>query len=85
MLDRYIRTDTDPVRDPVVIINTDYFAEQTGNHGAQGLAVKRGQRLDGQAHSDNDRVHAFIEVVASERCEQAAADRVAHGIGSNDA
>jgi len=37
----------------VAIINTDYFGRD-GDHGAQGLAVRNGERLDGLAHNDDD-------------------------------
>lgn len=36
-------------RGAVAIINTDYFGDD-GDHGAQGLAVKNGVRLDGPQH-----------------------------------
>lgn len=37
----------------VAIINTDYFGSD-GDHGAQGLAVQNGVRLDGVEHNDTD-------------------------------
>lgn len=45
----------------VAIINTDYFGcspcgAPTGDHGAQGLAVRNGLRLDGPAHNDWDQL-----------------------------
>jgi hypothetical protein len=47
MLGRYISAGA------VAIINTDYFGPD-GDHGAEGLAVRNGQRLDGVAHGDYD-------------------------------
>lgn len=47
MLRRYVSAGA------VAIINTDYFG-QDGDHGAEGLTVRNGQRLDGAAHGDND-------------------------------
>lgn len=38
----------------VAVINTDYFAHTDKDHGAEGLAVKNGNRLDGAAHADTD-------------------------------
>ncbi len=37
----------------VAVINTDYFGAN-GDHGAEGLAVKNGNRLDGATHADTD-------------------------------
>lgn len=34
----------------VAVINTDYFGFPDGDHGAQGLAVRNGERLDGPKH-----------------------------------
>jgi len=42
-----------PGKEAVAIINTDYFALDW-DHGAQGLAVQDGNRLDGLAHGDDD-------------------------------
>jgi subtilisin family serine protease len=47
MLHRYV------TQGAVAIINTDYFGLD-GDHGAQGLAVRNGERLDGLAHNDDD-------------------------------
>lgn len=47
MLGRYVASGA------VAIINTDYFGGD-GDHGAEGLAVRNGVRLDGESHSDTD-------------------------------
>jgi hypothetical protein len=48
MLGRYVASGA------VAIINTDYGAYPPGDHGAEGLAVRIGQRLDGVGHGDTD-------------------------------
>ena len=55
MLERY-RNDERyrvPGKEAVAIINADYFGTD-GDHGAQGLAVRNGVRLDGETHNDRD-------------------------------
>ncbi len=46
MLDRYAGEGA------VAVINTDYFGSSDGDHGAEGLAVRNGQRLDGPNGND---------------------------------
>ncbi len=41
-------------RGGVAIIDADYSAMPAGDHGAEGLTVRNGVRLDGTAHGDND-------------------------------
>jgi hypothetical protein len=45
MLNRYRR------RGAVAAINTDYFGFPDASHGAEGLAVRAGERLDGPVHN----------------------------------
>ena len=60
MLSRYISLGA------VAIINTDYFGTD-GDHGAQGLAVRNGDRLDGFEHhvdkeSDHSTTHPSLAI-----------------------
>lgn len=47
----------------VAVINTDYFGPD-GDHGAQGLAVRNGVRLDGLGHGVHNQLAAILPALA---------------------
>ena len=47
----------------VAVINTDYFGPD-GDHGAQGLAVRNGVRLDGIAHGVHNQLATILPALA---------------------
>ncbi|MBI3760636.1 MAG: phosphodiester glycosidase family protein [Chloroflexi bacterium] len=78
MLRRYRR------RGAVVAINADYFGFVDQSHGAEGLTVRAGHRLDGPAHNGNSGVPFIRSYMAVARDSTITFGRLIPGYGRFD-
>ena len=78
MLKRYRR------RGAVAAINTDYFGFPDASHGAEGLAVQNGVRLDGPGHNPGSGIPFIRSYMAVSPENQVTFGRLIYGAGRFD-
>ncbi len=78
MLNRYRR------RGAVAAINTDYFGFPDRSHGAEGLAVQNGVRLDGPGHNGNSGIPFIRSYMAISPDNDVTFGKLIYGAGRFD-
>jgi hypothetical protein len=78
MLNRYRR------RGAVAAINTDYFGFPDASHGAEGLAVRNGVRLDGPLHNGDSGVPFIRSYLAVSPEDEVTFGKLIYGAGRFD-
>jgi hypothetical protein len=78
MLKRYLR------RRAVAAVNTDYFGFPDASHGAEGLAIKNGVRLDGPLHNPGSGIPFIRSYLAVSPENQVTFGKLIYGAGRFD-
>jgi hypothetical protein len=78
MLNRYRR------RGAVAAINTDYFGFPDASHGAEGLAVRSGERLDGPIHNPGSGIPFIRSYLAASPQNQVTFGKLIYGAARFD-